>query len=284
MPRRYDPGIVGDLPSLPRRGASGRRKVPQPARRRPDLAGPAERGRLLGTGSLGLGDSRRTPARVGPNSDDPFRSRRRSPLTLDASDRIRCARRGRGAGERPRRRGSTAPVVLRGRKDRAGRARPGLALAGGAPALCQRGACRGDAGRGLAARRASVGRGRAGDARLAGRVETTGHHVSVTPVGGWARGEPRPGFDQQPLEVAALADACALAFDLTSDRSWARIVRSCASWFEGDNDIGIALTGSSGGGCDGLEKHGRNENQGAESTLAMLSTFQQARRLHTAAG
>jgi hypothetical protein len=114
-------------------------------------------------------------------------------------------------------------------------------------------------------------------------VETTGNHVSVTPVGGWARGELRPGFDQQPLEVAALADACALAFDLTSDRSWARIVRSCANWFEGDNDIGIALTGSSGGGCDGLEKHGRNENQGAESTLAMLSTFQQARRLHTAA-
>jgi hypothetical protein len=36
---------------------------------------------------------------------------------------------------------------------------------------------------------------------------------------------------------------------------------------------------TSGGGCDGLERGGRNENQGAESTLALLSTLQQARRL-----
>ena len=35
----------------------------------------------------------------------------------------------------------------------------------------------------------------------------------------------------------------------------------------------------SGGGHDGLEADGRNENQGAESTLAMLSTLQQASRL-----
>ena len=34
----------------------------------------------------------------------------------------------------------------------------------------------------------------------------------------------------------------------------------------------------SGGGFDGLERFGRNENQGAESTLALLSTLQQARR------
>jgi hypothetical protein len=34
----------------------------------------------------------------------------------------------------------------------------------------------------------------------------------------------------------------------------------------------------SGGGYDGLERLGRNENQGAESTLALLSTFQLARR------
>ena len=35
----------------------------------------------------------------------------------------------------------------------------------------------------------------------------------------------------------------------------------------------------SGGGCDGLERYGRNENQGAESTLALVSTLQQARAL-----
>jgi hypothetical protein len=39
----------------------------------------------------------------------------------------------------------------------------------------------------------------------------------------------------------------------------------------------------SGGGCDGLERDGRNENQGAESTLALVSTMQQARRLSACA-
>ena len=40
-------------------------------------------------------------------------------------------------------------------------------------------------------------------------TETSGGHFSFTPVGGWAPGEPRPGFDQQPIEAAAMADACA---------------------------------------------------------------------------
>ena len=34
-----------------------------------------------------------------------------------------------------------------------------------------------------------------------------------------------------------------------------------------------------GGGSDGSTAHGRNQNQGAESTLALLSTLQHARRL-----
>ena len=54
----------------------------------------------------------------------------------------------------------------------------------------------------------------------------------------------------------------------------------CAAWFEGSNDAGIAMIDPvSGGGHDGLEADGRNENQGAESTLAMLSTLQHASRL-----
>jgi hypothetical protein len=36
---------------------------------------------------------------------------------------------------------------------------------------------------------------------------------------------------------------------------------------------------TTGGGFDGLEPGGRNENQGAESTLALLSTLQQARSM-----
>ncbi len=111
-------------------------------------------------------------------------------------------------------------------------------------------------------------------------VETVGDHLSVTPTGGWSRGEPRPGFDQQPIEVAALADACARAHDVTGDPSWGDATLQCAAWFEGINDVGITMVDRvSGGGYDGLEVNGRNENQGAESTLAVISTLQQAGRL-----
>lgn len=106
-------------------------------------------------------------------------------------------------------------------------------------------------------------------------VETAGDHLSMTPVGGWVSGEPRPGFDQQPIEVAALADACHRAYAITRDPMWRAGLLRCEAWFRGANDAGVSLLDDiSGGGCDGLHRSGRNENQGAESTLAMISTFQ----------
>ncbi len=110
--------------------------------------------------------------------------------------------------------------------------------------------------------------------------ETRDGHLSVTPVGGRGPNDHGPGFDQQPIEVAALADACGRAFDATGGRAWADGVELAAAWFHGANDAGVALDDPrSGGCCDGLHADGRNENQGAESTLAMLSTFQQVRRV-----
>lgn len=111
-------------------------------------------------------------------------------------------------------------------------------------------------------------------------VETGPGHLSVTPAGGWAPGEPRPGFDQQPIEVSTLTDACARAYELTGSARWSRGVDLALAWFQGVNDSGSALVDDvSGGCCDGLQSHGRNENQGAESTLALISTLQHAHRL-----
>jgi hypothetical protein len=108
-------------------------------------------------------------------------------------------------------------------------------------------------------------------------LETFEGHLSVTPAGGWAPGEPRPAFDQQPIEVAALADACLRAFELTGDDRWADGLDRAIDWFLGDNDSRLALYDtSSGGGCDALTPRGRNTNQGAESTLAMVATLQHA--------
>lgn len=112
------------------------------------------------------------------------------------------------------------------------------------------------------------------------RTETRDGHLSVTPVGGRGRGETGPRYDQQPTEVAALADACASAYRTTRDPRWLAGIRLAWNWFLGQNDSSTAMFDArTGGGYDGLEAHGRNLNQGAESTLAMLSTAQHARTL-----
>jgi hypothetical protein len=110
-------------------------------------------------------------------------------------------------------------------------------------------------------------------------VETRGGHLSVMPAGGWGPGERRPGTDQRPIEVAALADACARAAAVTGDRSWLRGVDMCVTWFLGDNDARIPMLDErTGGGSDSLGPTSRSRNQGAEATLAMISVLQQGQR------
>ncbi|HEY5354833.1 MAG TPA: glycosyltransferase [Streptosporangiaceae bacterium] len=114
--------------------------------------------------------------------------------------------------------------------------------------------------------------------------ETRNGHLSVVPAGGWGPGEVRPAFDQQPIEVAALADACMRAAEVTGDRHWLAGAEMSVAWFLGDNDAGIPLLDEqTGGGCDSLGPAGRSRNQGAESTLAMISVMQQGRLLAAAA-
>ena len=65
----------------------------------------------------------------------------------------------------------------------------------------------------------------------------------------------------------------------TWDPKWAKGVRLSVEWFLGGNDVGVPLRDEqTGGGCDGLHPLRRNENQGAESTLALISTLQHGRR------
>jgi hypothetical protein len=106
-------------------------------------------------------------------------------------------------------------------------------------------------------------------------TETLGDHLSVTPVGGRGLGDKGPQFDQQPIEVAAIADAAMRASILTGDDSWERVVEMAVNWFLGNNDSGHSMIDlDTGGGYDGLHIDGVNLNQGAESTLAMVSTMQ----------
>jgi hypothetical protein len=110
--------------------------------------------------------------------------------------------------------------------------------------------------------------------------ELTSGHLSVTPAGGSGADDPGPAFDQQPIEVAAVADACARAALIDTDPRWGNGVAAAIDWFLGDNDSGVVMWDpATGGGFDGLEAAAANRNEGTESTLALLSTLQHARHL-----
>jgi hypothetical protein len=75
--------------------------------------------------------------------------------------------------------------------------------------------------------------------------------------------------DEQPLDAAAVVEACALAWRVTGDARYASRALRSFGWFLGDNRLGLPLyDAGSGGGRDGLRVSDTNPNQGAESTLA----------------
>ena len=114
-------------------------------------------------------------------------------------------------------------------------------------------------------------------------LETRDNHLSVTGTAGRDPGDGDVQFDQQPIEVAAMADACWRAASVSDDARWLKGIEMAAAWFTGDNDAGTAVCDAeSGGGHDGLRADGVNLNQGAESTIAFLTTMQRARRLVSA--
>lgn len=110
--------------------------------------------------------------------------------------------------------------------------------------------------------------------------ETRLGRLSVTPAGGRDIDNQEIGFDQQPIEVAAIADACARAWRATGEQRWMEEVQRAWSWFLGNNDVGVPMFDSAtSAGYDGLHARGPNLNQGAESTISMLTTAQQARAM-----
>lgn len=94
------------------------------------------------------------------------------------------------------------------------------------------------------------------------------------PIGsdGWyPRGGERAMFDQQPIEAYTQVSASLTAWKLTGDDRWYDEATRAFAWFMGANDLGVEVYDPENGGCrDGLHADRRNENQGAESTLAYL--------------
>ena len=99
-----------------------------------------------------------------------------------------------------------------------------------------------------------------------------GDYLELVGNRGWyEEGGTLARFDQQPLDAAAMVEACLAAYELTGKNRWYTRARQAFQWFLGRNAIGQPLYDpETGGCCDGLQPDRVNANQGAESTLSYL--------------
>jgi len=98
-------------------------------------------------------------------------------------------------------------------------------------------------------------------------------HMSLIGNNGWlVKGKQKAKYDQQPVEIPGLIDACYQAFQVTRDKEWITRLGIIFSWFLGNNDRNEHLYNYTTGGCfDGLSSSvAANQNQGAESTISWL--------------
>jgi glycosyltransferase involved in cell wall biosynthesis len=97
------------------------------------------------------------------------------------------------------------------------------------------------------------------------------HFVPIGSNGFYSREELRARFDQQPLEAFATVATCLDAYLITGEDRWEQAAKTAHGWFYGQNDLRIPLFDSMTGGChDGLQLDRVNQNEGAESTLALV--------------
>lgn len=110
---------------------------------------------------------------------------------------------------------------------------------------------------------------------FAGECGVGGDYVRL--IGNDWRDKDDPTFnagDEQPLDAAALVEAEVDVFLVTNDRAHANHALQAFDWFLGRNHYGVPVYDFSTGGChDGVGPDGLNANEGAESTLAFLSSL-----------
>lgn len=107
------------------------------------------------------------------------------------------------------------------------------------------------------------------------------NYISLIGNDGWLhKGKEKPKFDQQPIEIPALIDACFQAYLITKDKEWINKIGITFSWFLGNNDRQEPLYDFITGGCyDGLTSSMTNQNQGAESTVCWLNALHRMYRI-----
>ena len=112
--------------------------------------------------------------------------------------------------------------------------------------------------------------------------ETADGHLSPTPVAAEGPTTSGPPSTSSRSRWPHSPTRARVPLPSTPLRSWPDGVAAAAAWFQGANDAGqLMWDPETGGGFDGLHADGVNRNQGAESTLAVISTLQHARRFST---
>ncbi|MEJ8844088.1 glycosyltransferase family 4 protein [Lacibacter sp. H375] len=112
-------------------------------------------------------------------------------------------------------------------------------------------------------------------------LESTGFLADITldkgyfsPVGNtqwYVKDGKRSAYGQQPVDAMAMVLLFRKAFQVTGQEKYLQQMMTSFRWFLGRNELLTSLYDPESKGCsDGLEKHGINRNQGAESTLAYL--------------
>jgi hypothetical protein len=83
----------------------------------------------------------------------------------------------------------------------------------------------------------------------------------------------RSVFDQLPVDAMGLILLYKRAFELTQNQRFYQFMQICFNWFYGHNDLYVSLYDTNTRGCyDGLQENGVNHNQGAESSLAFVTS------------
>lgn len=104
---------------------------------------------------------------------------------------------------------------------------------------------------------------------LESKVWIDGH---LCPVGnkGWLPEDGKKAeYDQQSIDVMAMILLYYRLFKVQKSSKYIERMFSSYLWFLGENTLRLPLFDhETKGSCDGLEEHGLNRNQGAESTLA----------------
>jgi glycosyltransferase involved in cell wall biosynthesis len=89
---------------------------------------------------------------------------------------------------------------------------------------------------------------------------------------GWYyKGKKRALYSQQPIDAGYLVEAYVTAYEITKQEDYRQWALTAFEWFLGRNRLGIPLYDFSRAACyDGLDSHGINVNQGAESIICFL--------------